>query len=60
VREAVEGGGFPILSAEITMLPKLTAKLDDPEDVKKMNKILDLLEEDDDVQDVYHNWEIDE
>jgi len=57
VREAVEGGGFPILSAEITMLPKLTAKLDDPEDVKKMHKILDLLEEDDDVQDVYHNWE---
>jgi len=58
VREAVEGAGFPILSAEITMLPKLTATLQDPEDVKKMNKILDLLEEDDDVQDVYHNWEV--
>ena len=57
VREAVEGGGFPVLSAEITMLPKLTAKLEGPEDIKKMNKILDLLEEDDDVQDVYHNWE---
>jgi len=57
VREAVETAGFPILSAEITMLPKLMAKLDDPDDVKKMNKILDLLEEDDDVQDIYHNWE---
>jgi len=58
VREAVEAGGFPVLSAEITMLPKLTSTIDDPEDIKKMNKILDLLEEDDDVQDVYHNWEM--
>ena len=58
VRVAVEAAGFPILSAEITMLPKLTVKIDDPEDIKKMNKILDLLEEDDDVQDVYHNWEV--
>jgi YebC/PmpR family DNA-binding regulatory protein len=58
LREAVEAAGFPVLSAEITMLPKLTVKIDDPEDVKKMNKILDLLEEDDDVQDVYHNWEM--
>ena len=57
VREAVEAAGFPILSAEVTMLPKLTVSLTDPEDIKKMNKILDLLEEDDDVQDVYHNWE---
>ncbi|MCL2376729.1 MAG: YebC/PmpR family DNA-binding transcriptional regulator [Defluviitaleaceae bacterium] len=58
VREAIEAEGFPILSAEITMLPKTTAKLDDSEDIKKMNKILDFLEEDDDVQDVYHNWEM--
>ncbi|MDR2183967.1 MAG: YebC/PmpR family DNA-binding transcriptional regulator [Clostridiales bacterium] len=58
VREAVEAGGFAILSAEITMLPKLTTKIDNPEDIKKMNKILDFLEEDDDVQDVYHNWEV--
>jgi len=57
VREAVEAGGFPMLTAEVTMLPKLTTKLDDPDDIKKINKILDLLEEDDDVQDVYHNWE---
>ncbi|MCL2574486.1 MAG: YebC/PmpR family DNA-binding transcriptional regulator [Defluviitaleaceae bacterium] len=58
VREAIEAAGFPILSAEITMLPQLTSKLEDPEDIKKMNKILDMLEEDDDVQDVYHNWEM--
>jgi len=58
VREAIEAEGFPILSAEITMLPQITSKLEDPEDIKKMNKILDLLEEDDDVQDVYHNWEM--
>ena len=58
VREAIDDAGFPVLSAEITMLPKLTTKIDDPEDIKKMNKILDFLEEDDDVQDVYHNWEV--
>ena len=58
VREAIEAEGFPILSAEITMLPKITSRLEDPDDIKKMNKILDLLEEDDDVQDVYHNWEM--
>jgi len=57
VRESIEVSGFPILSAEVTMLPKLTSSLTEPEDIKKMNKILDLLEEDDDVQNVYHNWE---
>jgi len=57
VREAVEAANVPILNAEVAMLPNLTVQLKDADDIKKMNKILDLLEEDDDVQNVYHNWE---
>ena len=56
VREAIEASGVPILNAEVAMLPNLTVRLEDADDIKKMNKILDLLEEDDDVQNVYHNW----
>jgi len=56
VREAVEAAGINMLSAEVAMFPHLTVSLTDPDDIKKMNKTLDLLEEDDDVQNVYHNW----
>ena len=57
VRVAVEKAGYPIMSAEITMLPKITAKIESADDIKKMNKTLDMLDDDDDVQNVYHNWE---
>ena len=46
--------------SEITYLPKTTTVLDDPEDRKKMNKLIDQLEESDDVQEVIHNWENDD
>ena len=58
VREAIEAAGVPMLSAEIVMLPQVTVALYDAEDIKHINKTLDLLEEDDDVQNVYHNWEM--
>jgi len=57
VREALENADVPMLSAEIEMAPQTYARLTDPEDIKKMNKLLDLLDEEDDVQEVYHNWE---
>lgn len=57
VREAFEKKNIPAVSAEVTMLPQTYAKLDDPEDVKKLNKILDALEDDDDVNNVYNNWD---
>jgi transcriptional/translational regulatory protein YebC/TACO1 len=57
VREAVENAKIEMVSADITMLPQVTAALTDPEDIKKMRKLLDLLDEEDDVQSVYHNWE---
>jgi len=54
---ALEAANIPVLSAEITMQPKIYGQLTNPDDIKGMNKLLDLLEDDDDVQDVYHNWE---
>jgi transcriptional/translational regulatory protein YebC/TACO1 len=43
--------------AEITMIPQTWVELKDENDIKSMNRILDLLDEDDDVQEVYHNWD---
>ena len=57
VREALEAAKIPMASAEVTMIPQTWAELTSDEDIKKMNKILDLLDEDDDVQAVYHNWD---
>ena len=56
VREALEEKGIPMLEAEVTMIPQTWVELTDDESIKKMNRILDLLEDDDDVQATYHNW----
>ena len=48
---------FPILSAEIIMQPLTTITLTEKDEIKKFNKMLDLLEDDDDVQDFFHNYE---
>lgn len=57
VREALEAAGVPMLEAEVTMIPQNWVELTNEDDIKKMNRILDLLDEDDDVQAVYHNWD---
>lgn len=57
VREALEAAGIPMAGAEVTMIPQTYVELTSEQDLKMMNKILDLLDEDDDVQEVYHNWE---
>ena len=57
VREALEKEGIPMASAEVTMIPQTWVELTDETDIKNINKILDLLDEDDDVQQVYHNWD---
>lgn len=44
-------------SAEVTKIPQNYVELTSEEDIKKMNRILMLLDEDDDVQNVYHNWD---
>ena len=57
VREELEKQGIPMASAEVTMIPQTYVELTDEQDLKMMNRILDLLDEDDDVQAVYHNWD---
>ena len=57
VREALEAENIPMLEADVTMIPQTWVELSDPEDIKKLTRILDLLDEDDDVQAVYHNWD---
>ena len=57
VREGLEAAGIPMASAEVTMIPQTWTTLTSEEDIKKLNRTLDMLEEDDDVQNVYHNWE---
>ncbi|MDF2587633.1 MAG: hypothetical protein K0S41_1474 [Anaerocolumna sp.] len=56
VREALEKAGIPMAQADVTMIPQTWVDLTDELDIKMMNKTLDLLDEDDDVQEVYHNW----
>jgi transcriptional/translational regulatory protein YebC/TACO1 len=60
VREAVEGAGFTIESAETSMLPKTTVAVEDETDAKKVLRLMDALEDNDDVQDVYANFDIPE
>ena len=57
VREALEKEGIPMAEAEITMIPQNYVSLSDENDIKYLNRTLDLLDEDDDVQAVYHNWD---
>lgn len=58
VREALENAGLKLDQAEVTMIPQTWVELTDPADIKQMNRILDLLDDDDDVQAVYHNWDM--
>jgi YebC/PmpR family DNA-binding regulatory protein len=60
VRAAIEAAGFAIDSAELTMLPKTTVAVEDESEAKKILRLIDQLEDDDDVQDVYANFDIPE
>ena len=57
VSEALTAAGYALSSAEVSMVPNTYAKLTSDEDKKKMELLLEKLEDDDDVSDVYHNWE---
>ena len=57
MREALEAQNIPMLEASVTMIPQTWVKLTDEEEIKRLTKTLDLLDEDDDVQAVYHNWD---
>lgn len=58
VRETLEKAGYTFAQAELNYVPQTTTVLDDEEAVKKMEKLIDMLEENDDVQNVYHTWEM--
>ena len=57
VRLKLEEAGIPMANAEVTMIPQTWVELTDEQDLKNIQKTLDLFEEDDDVQEVYHNWD---
>ena len=57
VRKALEDQGIPMAEAEVTMIPQNYVTLTNPADIASLEKILDLLDESDDVQNVWHNWD---
>ena len=60
VREAIEAAGIAVESADVTMLPKTTVAVEDEAAAKKVLRLMDTLEDNDDVQDVYANFDIPE
>jgi YebC/PmpR family DNA-binding regulatory protein len=60
VRETIEAAGLPIDSAELTMVPKTTVEVEEETVARKVLRLVDALEENDDVQDVYANFDIPE
>ncbi|NLY78120.1 MAG: YebC/PmpR family DNA-binding transcriptional regulator [Tissierellia bacterium] len=60
VRDGLAERGYKFAAAEITYIPQNTTELTDEDDIKNMMKLIETLEENDDVQEVYHNWEIPE
>ncbi len=60
VNDALTSLGYKFIEAEIEMVPGNYTKLDDEEQITKMQRLLDNLEDNDDVQNVWHNWEYDE
>ena len=56
VKEGLEKENYEFAMAEVTYIPQTTVELNE-EDAKNMEKLIDMLEDNDDVQDVFHNWE---
>ena len=57
VHKAIEDAGIEMVSAEVSMIPQTYVTLSEDADITNIRRILDLLDDDDDVQEVYHNWE---
>ena len=60
VRDALEKAGYTFVSAELEMVPSTYTKLEDEESRTKMQKMLDMFEDNDDIQNVWHNWEMED
>ena len=57
VRDDLEAKGYAFVTAEVQMVPDVLTAIADPDAVKNMEKLLDMLDDNDDVQDVWHNWD---
>lgn len=60
VRDALEEKGYAFVSAEVQYVPQTMTAIDDPAAAEKMEKLIDMLEENDDVQAIWHNWDMPE
>lgn len=60
VNEDLTAKGYEFASAEVEMVPSTYTKLEDEEQAAKMQKLLDMLEDNDDIQNVWHNWEMED
>ena len=60
IRDALEEKGYEFLKAEVTLLPSTYTALNDENDILMMSKLIEHLEDNDDVQEIYHNWENEE
>ncbi|WP_069649378.1 YebC/PmpR family DNA-binding transcriptional regulator [Caloranaerobacter ferrireducens] len=60
VRDSLKESGYNFTTAEISFIPQNTSKLTDEDDIKNMTKLIEALEDNDDVQNVYHNWDMPE
>ena len=60
VRDALEAKGYTFVSAEVQYVPQTMTAIDDPAAAEKMEKLIDMLEENDDVQSIWHNWDMPE
>ena len=57
VRDDLDAKGYAFITAELQMVPDVLTAIDDPDAIANMEKLLDALEDNDDVQDVWHNWD---
>ena len=58
VRDSLEEKGYEFVSAEVAYVPQTTTVLSDEESIKKMEKLIDMMDENEDVQAFWHNWEM--
>ena len=56
-REALEKAGYEFVEAEVKMIPQTMVELTDEDALKNMQRLLDMLDDNDDVQNVWHNWD---
>jgi len=60
VRDALEGAGYEFVSAEVEYVPNVETKLTDEKDIENMEKLIDIMEDNDDIQAIWHNWSAEE